>query len=257
MKKKIIALLATISLVTFTTIVVGDVYKAEEKWKVTFEDNFEGNELNTDLWEKCPEWERHGGGRWDDDASYVDGNGNLVLDILPDPDKPGKVLSGAVRTNNKFEQTYGYYEARIKFPVIKGAWGAFWLMSNGVSNVDNSGQDGTEVDIIESIYNEQNRANHALHWDGYDAAHKKSAKELFNVSLYDGEFHTFGLHWTKDEYVFYIDGKETWRTNAGGVCQNPQYMKLTTEAASWAGHMDTSNLPKQMLVDYVKVYSEK
>jgi len=25
-------------------------------------------------------------------------------------------------------------------------------------------------------------------------------------------WHTFGLSWKPDEYIFYVDGKETWRT---------------------------------------------
>ena len=42
-------------------------------------------------------------------------------------------------------------------------------------------------------------------------------------------FHTFGLWWKPDEYVFYVDGKETWRSKAGGVCQVPEYMLLSDE----------------------------
>ncbi len=38
-------------------------------------------------------------------------------------------------------------------------------------------------------------------------------------------WHTFGLWWKPDEYVFFVDGEETWRTNAGGVSQVPEFMK--------------------------------
>ena len=31
--------------------------------------------------------------------------------------------------------------------------------------------------------------------------------------------HVFSIWWKPDEYVFHVDGKETWRTDAGGVCQ--------------------------------------
>ena len=34
-------------------------------------------------------------------------------------------------------------------------------------------------------------------------------------------FHTFGLWRKPDEYVFYVDRKEMWRTDAGGVSQVP------------------------------------
>ena len=46
-------------------------------------------------------------------------------------------------------------------------------------------------------------------------------------------WHTFGLLWLPDEYVFYIDGKETWRSKAGGVCQVPQYLLHYEDVLCW------------------------
>ena len=54
--------------------------------------------------------------------------------------------------------------------------------------------------------------------------------------------------------VFYIDGKETWRTKAGGVCQVPVYIKLSDEIGPWAGDIKKADLPDETLVDYVRVY---
>jgi hypothetical protein len=65
---------------------------------------------------------------------------------------------------------------------------------------------------------------------------------------------THSDYWLPDEYVFYVDGKETWRTKAGGVCQVPQYMLLSDEIGSWAGDITKAKLPDQFLVDYVRVY---
>jgi beta-glucanase (GH16 family) len=67
-------------------------------------------------------------------------------------------------------------------------------------------------------------------------------------------WHTFGLLWLPDEYVFYVDGKETWCSKAGGVCQVPQYMLLSDEIGSWAGDITKAKLPDRFLVDYVRVY---
>ena len=67
-------------------------------------------------------------------------------------------------------------------------------------------------------------------------------------------FHTFSLWWKPDEYVFYVDGKETWRTNAGGVCQVPLYIKLSDEIGSWGGKISEAKLPDRFVVDYVRVY---
>jgi hypothetical protein len=69
-------------------------------------------------------------------------------------------------------------------------------------------------------------------------------------------YHTFSLLWTPEEYVFYVDGKEQWRTRAGGVCQVPLYLKLSDEAQfrGWAGDVRKARLPDDFLVDYVRVY---
>jgi len=67
-------------------------------------------------------------------------------------------------------------------------------------------------------------------------------------------FHTFGLLWTPQEYVFYVNGQETWRTAAGGVSQVPEYAKLTEEIGKWGGDITQAKLPDHFVVDYVRVY---
>ena len=67
-------------------------------------------------------------------------------------------------------------------------------------------------------------------------------------------FHTFSLLWTPSEYTCFVDGKETWRTKAGGVCQVPLYIKLSDEVGDWAGDIRKVELPDEFLVDYVRVY---
>jgi beta-glucanase (GH16 family) len=231
-----------------------DHEKAEVE--LLFEDDFDGLTINASNWEKCPEWERQGASQWEDDNSYVE-EGNLVLKISPHSTKEKYVYTGAIRSKGLFERKYGYFEARIKFPLCQGTWGAFWLMYGAGSIVDGSGRDGTEIDIIESIYNQDGKANSALHWDGYGEGHKSEAKSYSGTSIYDGSFHTFALDWNDEEYIFFIDSMEKWRTTAGGVCQVPLYMKLTVEAAPWAGTINMNELPKYILIDYVRVYDRK
>ena len=224
--------------------------------KLLFEDNFDGTTLDSTKWETVDGWERQGASYWYSDAVSLDGEGNLVITVTPS-DRENYVDAGCARTRGKFERAFGYYEASIKFINMQGIWGAFWLMGDTVGNVDGSGRDGTEIDIIESIHNENDVCNHALHWDGYGDAHTTTSQSIENCGLYDGNFHTFALEWNEDEYVFYIDGKETWRTTDGGVCQAPLYMKLSVESAPWAGEVDHSKLPAEMLVDYVRVWDKK
>ncbi|MCQ2431597.1 MAG: glycoside hydrolase family 16 protein [Clostridia bacterium] len=227
---------------------------------LVFEDNFDGDDINDDLWERCPEWDRQGAlDRWSDEQSFTDGEGHLVLRAVWDEEE-GRVYSGAVRTHNCFEWDYGYYEASIRFPVAKGIWGAFWMMVGNVAGEDNSSVDGVEIDIVESIHNENNVCNSALHWDGYGSSHQSTSHTYENYGIYDGEYHRFGLWRTEEKYIFYIDDRKVWETTAGGICPEDGYMKLTVEAADWAGAGSDESigaLPADMLVDYVRVWTTK
>ena len=122
--------------------------------------------------------------------------------------------------------------------------------------------DGVEIDIIESINNERGAYNLALHYDGY-GEYLKSVKTglIYDFNIYDGEFHLFALDRTANGYVFYIDGQEQWRVTPQecAPCAEDGYMKLTLEAAEWAGAGTSeaiASLPAEMLVDFVKVYSK-
>ena len=251
--RKFIVIISIANILIFTACTCTKQEKPDAQ--LLFEDNFDGSVIDAAKWQKCPEEERQGASEWKDENSYVE-NGNLVLKIAPHDTKENYVYTGAIRTKGLFERTYGYFEARIRFPVCSGTWGAFWLMYSS-GTVNNSGKDGTEIDIIESINNEEGKANSALHWDGYGEGHKSEAMTYPGIGIYNGDFHTFALEWTKDVYVFYIDNAEKWRTSAGGVCEVPLYIKLTAEAAPWAGTVNMSELPEYVLVDYVKIYSSR
>ena len=90
-------------------------------------------------------------------------------------------------------------------------------------------------------------------WWSQEAVGLDGKGNLVIKTFMDG-FRTFGLWWKSDEYVFYVDGKETWRSKAGGVCQVPEYMLLSDEIGNWAGDIAKARLPDQFLVDYVRVY---
>ncbi len=76
----------------------------------------------------------------------------------------------------------------------------------------------------------------------------------FKVEGVSEGWHTFGLRWLPEEYLFYVDGKEAWRSRAGGVCQVPEFIKLTEEIGDWAGDLKQAKLPDYFEVAYVPVF---
>lgn len=117
---------------------------------------------------------------------------------------------------------------------------------------NNRRRDGTEIDIMEKPWLDD-RITQNVHWDGYGEHHRHKGTTVNVPGIMEG-WHTFALWWKADEYVFYVDGKETWRTDAGGVCQVPLYIKLSDEIGDWAGDITKVKLPDRFLVDYVRVY---
>ncbi len=263
------------------------------KFELVWCDEFNGSEIDKSKW--GPSWwitERKGGYWHEDMVSVRDGNLVFRAEYLEEPlenryydywhdkinfkeYKPGW-YSADLTTQGKYEQTYGYFEVRCILPAATGMWSAFWMMNDKVVNVDGSGQDGTEVDVFESFYYKD-------HWWGNDCIttgiiYDGYGPEIQNASIgkyfiendpYE-EYNTYGVEWNKDEYIFYINGRETGRLSAGGVSQNPEYLLLSIEFAGengvqssdrhGTGEIDKTpeeNWPAEFKVDYVRCYQYK
>ncbi|MCA8900223.1 MAG: glycoside hydrolase family 16 protein [Hyphomonas sp.] len=245
--------------------------KAPE-WQLVFSDEFDGKGRPDRRKWKSKEYNRNPSpdgpdGWWEADNAFLDGEGHLVLrtsviknrNWLEDDDEYD-YASAMVTTEGRFEQAFGRYEARVQLPETPGWWAAFWLFSDSVHNEDGSGRDGTEIDIAE-FFGWTDRVHNALHWDGYGRAHQATSTDTITPGIRKG-WHTFALEWYPDEYVFFVDGKETWRTSAGGVCQTPLRVKLSSEVATvrtttnewWANKPDPSQFPDDVVFDWVRVY---
>jgi len=72
-----------------------------------------------------------------------------------------------------------------------------------------------------------------LHWDGYGKDHQTAGTNATIAALVE-VFHDYGLLWTPEEYVFYMDGKEVWRTRAE-ASQVPECLLLSEEIGKWGG----------------------
>lgn len=264
------------------------------KFDLVWSDEFDGDALDTDKW--AYEWwvtERKGGYWHEYMVDVKDGNLVIKAQYIDHPlenryyekwhdqidFKPYKAgwYTGQVVSRGKYEQCYGYFEVRCILPAATGMWSAFWMMNEGVFNVDGSGKDGTEVDVFESFYYKDYKTggdyiSTGLHYDGYDpATHSGVAlgKHYLHNDPYK-EYNTYGVEWNKDEYIFYINGKETCRTSAGGVSQNPEYLLLSCEFAGENGVQSSDrhgtgkisltpaeNWPAEFKVDYVRCYQYK
>ena len=246
-----------------------------DKFRITFCDDFDG-ELDRSVWSGHYQYgtttEARKGCYWNQYLAYTE-NGYLIIPVTYLEDGMGGKGAGwytaGIDTDsdspNGFSQKYGYFECRCILPKGADVWSAFWLMNDGVYEADGNGRDGTEIDIFESdCYGDlfPNSVTSNLHFDGYGDAHQKHGATQFLLSNnpYE-EFNTYGLEWNENEYIFYINGKETLRTDFGGVSQNEEYLILSVEMKGENGiPSQRENAPaedSQFIVDYVKVYQYK
>jgi hypothetical protein len=230
---------------------------AGKNWAMVWHDEFDGDTINTKVWNNLGDMSRQQG-YWIKKYSYLDSVGHLVLRV--DTAKGG-YGAGGLSTEGKYEKKFGYFESRVKFPTQQGHWCAFWLMTMSQGTIGNQGTDGTEIDIMEKAWL-TDHIQHALHWDGYGSNSGSAGQQVTNKGMNDGGWHVFGVDWSTSEYVFYVDGQETWRTNAGGVCQVADFIHLTDEIGNFGtgadvwgtGPISAAQLPDFYYVDYVRVY---
>ena len=270
----------------------GQALNLEERFELVWEDDFNGDSLDTTKWNdnqsvSTLHWGPiRKGGYWHKDMIDVR-DGNLIIstrymenglegDTFGAPDNYGPgYYTGAIATQGKYDFLYGYFECRAILPPARGMWAAFWMMNGDVYNVNDSGEDGTEVDIFESMYYKDHwwgagdAVISGIHYDGYDADSKGDSvgKWLVANNPYK-EFNTYGLEWNENEYIFYINGVETGRLTKGGVSKNPEYLILSCEVAgengvAWADRHGTGKIDikdgesADFIVDYVRVYQYK
>ena len=105
-------------------------------WDLVWEDNFDGNHLDSEKWKMGAHWLGIGGSHYfaNSGKSVIVKNGLLTLRGEKRTETFAGIrkayASAEITTFKQFKQKYGYFEARIKYDAVKGSWPAFWMMPN-------------------------------------------------------------------------------------------------------------------------------
>lgn len=254
---------------------------AQKKWKLVFAEEFNGTKIDEAKWTPG----KSGGGFcyhgaqsvMDDANAYVDGQGHFVLKVTRD-DKGVYHYHNGIRTGWKHNQVYGYVETRAKFSRQPGWWGAVWMYGTEVG--PNPFAMGQEIDIFEDFYKPKktNDFQHCLHFDAQLGQALENDKKVGDLNLdritrisrghklmvddWDA-WHTIGVEWTPLEYIFYVDGKESFRKDYREVPVTNQPMHLLISGcyrdpklSPYAGDYADGTWPDQLMVDYVRAWQE-
>lgn len=117
---------------------------------------------------------------------------------------------------------------------------------------------GMEFDIMESlgIWGDDVTA-HALHWDGYSGDHQSTGSGELNLTPSSDGYHTYGMYWEPGYVAMYVDGVLTWSYANSRVGSVNSYIIMSLQMGGWDGNgtIIDNQLPADMLVDYVRVWS--
>lgn len=224
---------------------------AKNGYKLVWHDDFKGRSLDTSKWDVRGIGPRRMG-FISADAVRVE-NGFLKLYAL---NRNDSILSGAVGSQRHFCPRYGYFECRAQLQKSIGVWAAFWIQSAKISQGSDPAEFGTEIDIFEYFKEVgKDTLQHALHW-AY-GPHMKSVGPMNSyVKDLDKGFHTFGLEWTPERYVFYVDGKKSYERTEG-ISHIAEYIILSMELPDTREQVKYTSFPDVFVVDYVKVYQKE
>ena len=196
----------------------------EEPWVLIFEDEFNGDSLNSDLWNistgvvRDPYFTKQKA--WHQKENIIVSDGFLKISTREEP-KYGmqyvvtydpltyntadfKYTSGEICTKNKY--LFGKYEARVKIPKGWGLWPAFWLYGNGY--------DGNEVDIFE-YWNDKDllgnlllsrRQHMTVHYDYDHNGPVEQDSRYYNHEDMSTDYHTYTLIYLPGYIKWLVDG---------------------------------------------------
>lgn len=163
--------------------------------------------------------------------------------------------SARMKTENKFEFTYGKVVIRAKLPSGGGTWPALWMLG---ANQDVVGWPACgEIDMMEHIGNDQNRISGTLHYPGNSGGNANTGSTV--VPGVSDDFHIYSINWSPSFIRFYVDGNE-YKTfpNSGSVPFNHDFFLIMNVAmgGNLGGAIDPGFTQSTMEVDYVEVYQE-
>lgn len=197
-------------------------------------------------------------------------NGVLVIEALK---SDSAWTSARVKTENKFEFTYGRVVFRAKVPTGSGTWPALWMLG---ANADSIGWPACgEIDVMEHVGRNPGFFHTTVHTPSNFGTSKTMNTDTARVSNYNTEFHLYEANWKPDRIEFKIDNNLVYtyqpklRNDSTWPCNHPYYIIMNIAiGGNWGSDfryetnglkngIDPSLTSARLEIDYVRVYQLK
>ncbi len=254
--------LATAACLLICSMATASTDTHPEGWNLVWEENFDGNEIDTSVWNKCSRRSSEWCNTMSDDPSLFEvRDGILYLRGVVNPDTvadPSPYLTGGIETRLHKSFDPGRIEVRARLHGAKGAWPAIWMLPSHNGNWPSTG----EIDILERL-NFDDFVYQTVHsYYTFRLGNKTEPQSSLRTPADMSEFNTYGVEIHPDKIVFLINGEEAGvypKINDGADGQfpfyRPMYLMIDMQlGGKWVGEVDPADLPVEMEVDWVRYY---
>ncbi len=243
----------------------------ERTWTLTWSDEFDGAVGNSPDTSKWTFDIGTGAGGWGNaELQYytnrqsnvqLNGDGHLVITARRESYAGSGFTSARLKTQGLFSQRYGRFEARIRTPSGPGVWPAFWMLGDSFADV--SWPQCGEIDIMEQRGQQPAITHGSVHGPGYSGANAKTKSYGLMVGRFDTDFHLYAIEWSSDYIDFFVDDYLYQRIQPSDlsgewVFNQPFFIILNIAVGgNFVGYPTTATpFPQQMIVDFVRVYTQ-
>jgi len=242
-----------------------------KKWKLikNMSDEFNGKKVDEKKWQISGQgWIGRAPGLFmAENISVSDGSLKITTTMLDKPiTKHGKEYThGGGYVGSRNGKTYGYYECEMKANKTFMS-STFWLI-NESRELEGCDKRTTELDIQESVGQIVNKAEWMKYFDqsmnsnthsrnipegcDYEKGSNKSKGDL-GGKVYD-DFHVFGVWWkSKDEILFFMDGKFVNEVKPPADFDIEMYLRLVVETYDWNPVPEDGGMNKSLDYNWVR-----
>lgn len=169
--------------------------------------------------------------------------------------------SARILTQDKFTQTYGRIEARLRTPAGQGLWPAFWMLGE---NLPTDGWPASgEIDIMEVLGHETKKTYGTLHGPDYSGGEGVGTPYTLPAGQsFSTDFHTVAIEWAPNQIRWYVDGvlfSTKTPADLGGDrwgFDHPFFIIVNLAVGgNWPGSPDeATEFPAEYVIDYVRTY---
>jgi len=181
-------------------------------------------------------------------------NGVLKIIAKKENYQDSQYTSARIKTQGRFNFTYGRIDVRAKLPASQGTWPAIWMLGSNFTQV--GWPHCGEIDIMEQTGNNKNKSLGTVHWWSTD--HNASYGLTTAVANASTQFHVYSCEWTDKAVKIYVDDVKYFEmTNSSSLpFYNKDFFIILNVAlgGTLGGAIDSNFTEDTMEIDYVRVY---